>query len=684
MDEYQNEIGRIKEELENHPEGLSITDIASQLSINRNSVAKYMDILQVQGSVDGKKRGTSKVYSLSHRVPAASIKKVCNRPHILISHEGIVVEANPRFYSVTGLPAGQVLHQQFEKLPLIIRESANAQQILKAALRGVEQFVQADISNATATSTVTLSFLPVVFETGKPGVALILEDSPEFSPEHLQDDSRLLELRSLLDKQVEYVVQHTSDGIIRYVNESYCRATGRSREDLVGHQFKPLVSPDDAKRILAHRSRLSPQYPTGMIEFRAIMANGEARWQQWWDRAVYDDRGQVTGYYSFGLDNTDLVLANQKLKKTREMLEDTIVTRTNELREINRQLYEEMARREKMEQQFHRTQFAMDNAADMVFWVTRNARIDYANTAAVESLGYTEGELSGFLFSEIITVALPETWSDLWGRVKHEGTVTTKTSMIKKDGITVPVETVIRFMEYHGNEFACCFSRDISERTRMEFAIQHANKKLNVLTSLARHDIQNKITVLLGYLARIRKKETDPVILGYLDRQEQAASAIRDEIALTRDFKDLGNLPPAWLDLSEIIRRSTGQFALRPVTFTQDLPKVLLYADPQIERVFLRLFEYALSEGDEPVSVRISSRQENDSLVMIVEFYSRGIAPGEKEAIFELGTTGSFQGRLFIVREILSLTGIGIHETGEYGQFTRFEMDIPHASRKLF
>ena len=43
-------VSRIRDELEKHPEGLSITDIAGLLGINRNSVAKYMDILQVQGS----------------------------------------------------------------------------------------------------------------------------------------------------------------------------------------------------------------------------------------------------------------------------------------------------------------------------------------------------------------------------------------------------------------------------------------------------------------------------------------------------------------------------------------------------------------------------------------------------------------------------------------------------------
>ncbi|MDD1702558.1 MAG: PAS domain S-box protein [Methanoregula sp.] len=685
MEEFISEIEGIKAELEHHPEGLSITDLANQLGINRNSVAKYLEILQIQGSVDGKKRGTSKVFYISHRVPAFSIRKVCTRPHLLLNHEGQIVDASPQFFPVTGLEPGHVLNQPFEKLPLKILEGDNAQQILRAALKGVEQHVHAQIFQGNQSRYVSLFLIPVVFETGKPGVSVILDEENAVSGNGSSGEPLLTELRTLLDNQIEYVVQYTPDGIIRFANEPYCHAIGRSREDLIGHHFKPLVTPDDAERIRVHRSRLSIRYPTGMIEFRAIMANGEARWQRWWDRAVFDERGQLSGYYSCGIDNTDLVHANQKLKKTQEMLEETIVARTNELRGINQQLYEEMARREKMEQQFQRTQFAMDNAADLVFWVNRNARIDYANKAAVASLGYEDSDVSSFLFGDIFSISLQKSWGDLWEQLRMEGTLTCKAGMIKNDGTSVPVEMVIRFMEYHGSEFACCFSRDISERARMEQAIQLANKKLNILTSLARHDIQNKITVLLGFLGRIRKKEKDPVILGYLDRQELAAKAIRDEITLTRDFKDLGSNPPEWLTLAGIITHVAESYAQRPVSFSVDLPEVSLYADPQIGRVFSRLFDNALSGNPAPAAIRINSREDDIGLVIVLDYSSAGISPDQKETLFAMGSEGFGQNGLYIVREILSLTGISIHESGIFGQNTRFEITVPPSSyRKIF
>ena len=47
--DYQK-ISRIKNALRFHSKGMSISDIAHQLRMNRNSVAKYLEILQIIGS----------------------------------------------------------------------------------------------------------------------------------------------------------------------------------------------------------------------------------------------------------------------------------------------------------------------------------------------------------------------------------------------------------------------------------------------------------------------------------------------------------------------------------------------------------------------------------------------------------------------------------------------------------
>jgi PAS domain S-box-containing protein len=678
MEEYLNEISRIRNLLEDHPEGLSITDISGQLHMNRNSVAKYMDILQMQGSVDGRKKGTSKVFYLSERLLAESIRKVCTRPFLIINQNGKVIDCNQMFSDFTGVPKDEMLNWLFEVLPFKFLEGGTAQEVLKTSLKGMEQRVRAQVLLGTKTIPVTLLLIPVVFETGKPGVSVIVDDSGAVSGKSSAETASS-DFLAILDNQIEYIVRHTPEGIISYVNEPYFLAVGKTREELIGRLFKPIVSPEDAEKIKNRFSRLTVQNPVGMIEYRTVMAKGEARWQRWLDRALFNNRGECSGYISCGIDITDLVFAQQRLKKTKDTLEETIINRTNELQEINRHLYTEMAERERIEQQLLHTQFAMDNAADMVFWINRNARVHYANKAAIQFLGYTADQLFDIPFGNIFPTYSLTKWDSAWERLKTEGKIASETSILRKDESQVPVEVVIKYLEYHGNEFACCFSRDISDRTRMEHSLQMANRKLNVFTSIARHDIQNKITVLLGFLGRTKKKVKDPVILGYLEKQEQAAKAISDEITMTRDFKDLGIDPPKWLNVREIVMIVMIRYKDSPVLITNDLPDLEVYADGQLGRVFVRVLENAVNYGHKTTEIRISAIHKEAYLVIAVESSGEGIRPEDKERIFELQDGGSLHRGLFIAREILSLTGITLHETGEYGKGTRFEMVIPPA-----
>ncbi len=66
-------ISKIKKALMFQSKGMSISDIARQLRMNRNSVAKYLEILQGTGQVDVKSSGTSKIYFISPRVPLSAM-----------------------------------------------------------------------------------------------------------------------------------------------------------------------------------------------------------------------------------------------------------------------------------------------------------------------------------------------------------------------------------------------------------------------------------------------------------------------------------------------------------------------------------------------------------------------------------------------------------------------------------
>ena len=61
----QSKIDAIKQELKWHPGGVTISALSYKMMMNRNLLAKYLDLLLKSGDVSVTIAGTSKVYSLS-------------------------------------------------------------------------------------------------------------------------------------------------------------------------------------------------------------------------------------------------------------------------------------------------------------------------------------------------------------------------------------------------------------------------------------------------------------------------------------------------------------------------------------------------------------------------------------------------------------------------------------------
>jgi PAS domain S-box-containing protein len=319
----------------------------------------------------------------------------------------------------------------------------------------------------------------------------------------------------------------------------------------------------------------------------------------------------------------------------------------------------------------------MDRAADMIFWIDKNAHVQYANVMAAQVLGYAGQELLDHSFFNIVPGYSLMTWDALWDDLKKGGSAGSETTLVRKDGQKIPAEMKCLYLEYHGREFVYCFLRDITERTRMERALQEANKKLNVLTSITRHDIQNKITVLLGYLGRTKKATRDPLILDYLDRQEQAAKAISTEINLTREFKDLGQQAPEWQSLYPVIRKAMEKYEKSGIAFVMDIPDIEIYADVQLDNVFHRLFDGAVQISDTISTFRIHVSPDGQDLHLTIENDGCSIPQDQREQLFDQHSDGSGLHGLFLAREILSLTGIRLRESGEPALGLHFILEIP-------
>jgi two-component system, sensor histidine kinase and response regulator len=222
-----------------------------------------------------------------------------------------------------------------------------------------------------------------------------------------------------------------------------------------------------------------------------------------------------------------------------------------------------------------------------------------------------------------------------------------------------------------------------AERRRVEKALDEANRKLNLMASITRHDVLNQLTTQHEYLElALASKDRNPETAW---SQVVNAKAITDQtinaIRFTGDYQKIGIKAPVWQDLRALIAGAILATPTGNVRVEINVPeKMQVYADPLMSKIFTNLIENAVKYGQTITAVRFSIAEQNGTHVIICQDNGVGIPPENKEKIFsyEYGM-GTSMG-LFLSREILALTGIAIGEKGEFQKGARFEISCPQAT----
>jgi PAS domain S-box-containing protein len=219
---------------------------------------------------------------------------------------------------------------------------------------------------------------------------------------------------------------------------------------------------------------------------------------------------------------------------------------------------------------------------------------------------------------------------------------------------------------------------DITERKRAEEAIRQASKKLTLLSSITRHDINNQLTVLRGYLTILEEQQPDATNNEYFLKVNTAAKRIATMIQFTKEYEQIGVHTPTWQGTRTLVNTAAKQAQLGKVVVKNDLPAGSdIFADPLVVKVFYNLMDNAARYGGKITTIRFFVEESEDVHLVVCEDDGDGVIAEEKEKIFERGFGKNTGFGLALSREILDITGITITENGEPGKGARFEMTVP-------
>jgi len=217
-----------------------------------------------------------------------------------------------------------------------------------------------------------------------------------------------------------------------------------------------------------------------------------------------------------------------------------------------------------------------------------------------------------------------------------------------------------------------------AELSRAQAAYKQANKKLNLLSGITRHDINNQLLVARGFLKKLHQKIPDPAYEKEFTRIEEAWSRIFGMIQFTKHYEQIGVSAPVWQNCRTLVDTAVKDISPGNVLVKNDLPEnTEVFADPLIVKVFYNLVDNALQYGIKITKIQFSLQESADGCCIICEDDGAGILPEDKERIFDRGFGKNTGMGLYLAREILSITNITIAETGEPGKGARFEINVP-------
>ena len=215
--------------------------------------------------------------------------------------------------------------------------------------------------------------------------------------------------------------------------------------------------------------------------------------------------------------------------------------------------------------------------------------------------------------------------------------------------------------------------RDVTDRKLAEEALRSANRQLTLLTGVTRHDVLNQTLALGGFL-RMMLDDPDMRTSELIERLMEITEKIHSQIDFTKLYGDIGSQAPEWQQLEDTLPPEQDFDGLR---LENDTEGIMVFADTMLPKVFTNLLDNTLRHGDGANIVRLGHRVDDGHLTIFWEDDGKGIDADDKQRIFERAHGINTGMGLFIIKEILAITGIEIEETGAPGKGARFELRIP-------
>jgi PAS domain S-box-containing protein len=424
---------------------------------------------------------------------------------------------------------------------------------------------------------------------------------------------------------------------------------------------RDLVHPEDRNLMIRQyekaRKTTEPHYRS-KFEYRIILNNGEIRYTEICLRVAKDAEGRTVKIYG----------VNQDITKQKTTENSLVIGQMNLSRAMD------LAHLADWELNVQTGVYTFNDRFYALYGTTAEREGGYEMPMDVYFREFVHPDDRDRIYGEIEKGRQIPDLHHVW-QLKHR--------IIRRDGeiryIVVRVERITdknsHITKIHG------VNLDITEHKKADDAFREAHRKLTLLARITRHDINNQLLALNGFVELLHAKIPDAALENYFARINEASTRISSMIDFAKTYITAKETDIRWQDIYALADTAAKEVTLRRVSVKNDLTAgAEVYADPMIIKVFYNLIENAVRYGGKISTIRFSGQEHDGTYVIVCEDDGDGIPAEDKERIFDWGVGKNTGLGLALSREILGITGIMIRETGEFGKGARFEMIVPKSA----
>ena len=271
---------------------MTVSDIAREIHINRNSVAKYLDILLISGHVEMLTFGPAKVFFPSSRIPLNALLNFTHDYIVLLNRELKFLQVSENLLKFIEIQRSEIIGRPIQTFSVSFFEIPELAQNAKKALEGTEHSIEKQYTQKNQLFYLHIKHIPTTFDDGEPGVTLVIEDITDRKQTEEKMRRTIQEWETTFNSISDMVFIQDNNFFILRANRSFAEFLHSTPEECIGKKCHQLLHNMNNSPSTCACQQIQKTKKTTTVEFYEPHLS---RYLEITASPIFTDSGEITG-----------------------------------------------------------------------------------------------------------------------------------------------------------------------------------------------------------------------------------------------------------------------------------------------------------------------------------------------------------------------------------------------------